>query len=339
MPRAGSRRRWTCTIRRSRCWRRRSHPDDDVVLAHAHNRLGHVLNCADDAPAAITAHRRALDVLHRAGRADLEPEVLIDLGYTLWGSGALRGGRGGVPRRASPCWRSRAVATNAAGRTPRRGSAWSSRTWAGWTRRWPTSGRRSRRSSGSAARTTPTPPRRSTSSATPCGCRAGSTRPSTRTGAASACSNACSGRTTRASAMALTNLGLALADAGDVGPGRRHPDPGARDLRRGARPHPLEHAAGRLSGSPTHWSRRGGRSARERSGPRSTRRRPNGSRTKSRPGRADSGRADARPSARAAFARRLQARRRTVVASPNARCARSSHDDLHREGPCRDDPS
>jgi DNA-binding SARP family transcriptional activator len=64
------------------------HPDD-VVLAHAHNRLGHVLNCADDAPAAITAHRRALDVLHRAGRADLEPEVLIDLGYTLWGSRAF----------------------------------------------------------------------------------------------------------------------------------------------------------------------------------------------------------------------------------------------------------
>ena len=67
-------------------------PDDlsrCPVLAHAHNRLGHVLNCADDAPAAIVAHRRALDVLRRAGRADLEPEVLIDLGYTLWGSGAL----------------------------------------------------------------------------------------------------------------------------------------------------------------------------------------------------------------------------------------------------------
>jgi DNA-binding SARP family transcriptional activator len=62
---------------------------DDAVLAHAHNRLGHVLNCADDAVAAIVAHRRALDVLHRAGRADLEPEVLIDLGYTLWGTGAL----------------------------------------------------------------------------------------------------------------------------------------------------------------------------------------------------------------------------------------------------------
>ena len=59
------------------------------MLAHAYNRLGHVLNCADDAPAAIVAHRRALDVLRGAGRCDLEPEVLIDLGYTLWGSGAL----------------------------------------------------------------------------------------------------------------------------------------------------------------------------------------------------------------------------------------------------------
>ena len=67
-------------------------PDDPVrpdVLAHAYNRLGHVLNCADEAAAAVVAHRRALDVLRGAGRCDLEPEVLIDLGYTLWGSGAL----------------------------------------------------------------------------------------------------------------------------------------------------------------------------------------------------------------------------------------------------------
>lgn len=64
-------------------------PSHRAVLAHAYNRLGHVLNCADDAPAAIVAHRRALDVLRRAGRADLEPEVLIDLGYTLWSTGAL----------------------------------------------------------------------------------------------------------------------------------------------------------------------------------------------------------------------------------------------------------
>ncbi len=62
---------------------------DDLVLAYAHNRLGHVLNCADDAPAAVEAQRRALAVLHRAGRDDLLPAVLIDLGYTFWGAGRL----------------------------------------------------------------------------------------------------------------------------------------------------------------------------------------------------------------------------------------------------------
>jgi DNA-binding SARP family transcriptional activator len=74
--------------------------DDDVVLACAYNRLGHVLNCADDAPAAIDAHRRALVVLRRARRDDLVPAVLIDLGFTLWGvhrlgpaQEALRAGR------------------------------------------------------------------------------------------------------------------------------------------------------------------------------------------------------------------------------------------------------
>ena len=68
------------------------HADEPVqpdVLAHAYNRLGHVLNCADEGAAAVVAHRRALEVLRGAGRCDLEPEVLIDLGYTLWGSGAL----------------------------------------------------------------------------------------------------------------------------------------------------------------------------------------------------------------------------------------------------------
>jgi tetratricopeptide (TPR) repeat protein len=62
---------------------------DDVVLAHAHNRLGHVLNCADDAPAAIEAHRHALATLRGAGHDALVPPVLIDLGYTLWGAGRL----------------------------------------------------------------------------------------------------------------------------------------------------------------------------------------------------------------------------------------------------------
>jgi len=61
----------------------------DVVLAHAHHRLGHVLNCADDAHGAIAAHQRALAALRRAGRDDLVPAVLIDLGYTLWGVGRL----------------------------------------------------------------------------------------------------------------------------------------------------------------------------------------------------------------------------------------------------------
>ncbi|GAA5118500.1 BTAD domain-containing putative transcriptional regulator [Pseudonocardia adelaidensis] len=74
---------------------------DDVVLAHAYNRLGHVLNCADDALAAIEAHERALLALQKAGRDDLVPPVLTDLGYTLWAAGrlgpageALRAGRG-----------------------------------------------------------------------------------------------------------------------------------------------------------------------------------------------------------------------------------------------------
>ncbi|WP_170308839.1 BTAD domain-containing putative transcriptional regulator [Pseudonocardia hierapolitana] len=73
---------------------------DDVVLAHAYNRLGHVLNCADDAVAAIDAHERALLALQKAGRDDLVPPVLVDLGYTLWAAGrlgpageALRAGR------------------------------------------------------------------------------------------------------------------------------------------------------------------------------------------------------------------------------------------------------
>jgi tetratricopeptide (TPR) repeat protein len=62
---------------------------DDIALAHAHNRLGHVLNCADDVENAISEHRCALDVLDRAGRDDLRPPVLTDLGYTLWAAGRL----------------------------------------------------------------------------------------------------------------------------------------------------------------------------------------------------------------------------------------------------------
>ncbi|TQM38163.1 BTAD domain-containing putative transcriptional regulator [Pseudonocardia cypriaca] len=87
---------------------------DDVVLAHAYNRLGHVLNCADDAVAAIEAHERALLALQKAGRDDLVPPVLADLGYTLWAAGrlgpageALRAAQvllEGQGRRDGPAW-------------------------------------------------------------------------------------------------------------------------------------------------------------------------------------------------------------------------------------------
>ena len=36
---------------------------DELVLAHAYNRLGHVLNCADDTAGAIAAHERSLKTL------------------------------------------------------------------------------------------------------------------------------------------------------------------------------------------------------------------------------------------------------------------------------------
>ncbi|MEJ3653017.1 tetratricopeptide repeat protein [Actinomycetes bacterium KLBMP 9759] len=62
---------------------------DDVVLAHAYNRLGHVLNCADEPVEAIRAHERAIATLRTGGRDDLLPAVLVDLGYTLWGVGRL----------------------------------------------------------------------------------------------------------------------------------------------------------------------------------------------------------------------------------------------------------
>ena len=101
---------------------------DDVTLAHAHNRLGHVLNCADDIEGAIVAHGRALDVLGRAGRDDLRPPVLTDLGYTLWAAGRLE--PAGAALRAGPgrAGRARAGGTAGTGRTPPPGWAWSSRT-------------------------------------------------------------------------------------------------------------------------------------------------------------------------------------------------------------------
>ncbi|MFD1529097.1 tetratricopeptide repeat protein, partial [Pseudonocardia aurantiaca] len=63
---------------------------DDVGLAHAYNRLGHVLNCADDIEGAVAAHERALAALRKSGRDhDPVPTVLTDLGYTLWAAGQL----------------------------------------------------------------------------------------------------------------------------------------------------------------------------------------------------------------------------------------------------------
>lgn len=62
---------------------------DDLVIAHAYNRLGHVLNCADETAGAIAAHERALKTLRAAGREDLAAPVLVDLGYTLWADGLL----------------------------------------------------------------------------------------------------------------------------------------------------------------------------------------------------------------------------------------------------------
>ena len=110
---------------------------DELVLAHAYNRLGHVLNCADDTASAIAAHERSLKTLRAVQRDDLVAPVLVDLGYTLWADGlldaaeeALSAGRELLEERAS---------TSGAGRTPRPGSAWWPRTTAGSRRRSPTS--------------------------------------------------------------------------------------------------------------------------------------------------------------------------------------------------------
>jgi tetratricopeptide (TPR) repeat protein len=62
---------------------------DDLVLARAYNRLGHVLNCADDTAGAIAAHERSLKTLRAVRRDDLVAPVLVDLGYTLWADGLL----------------------------------------------------------------------------------------------------------------------------------------------------------------------------------------------------------------------------------------------------------
>lgn len=61
----------------------------DARLAHAHNRLGHVLNCAGDWTAAVASHRTAIDLLHGTDTTAQRARVLTDLGYTHWGAGDL----------------------------------------------------------------------------------------------------------------------------------------------------------------------------------------------------------------------------------------------------------
>ena len=57
---------------------------DDVRLAHAYNRLGHVLHCAGESDSAICAHERALSLLRKAGGGVALARVLTCLGYVHW---------------------------------------------------------------------------------------------------------------------------------------------------------------------------------------------------------------------------------------------------------------
>lgn len=61
----------------------------DDVVSHVHNRLGHVLSCADRHADAIAEHRLALATLLVGGRDELLAPVHVDLGYTLWALGRL----------------------------------------------------------------------------------------------------------------------------------------------------------------------------------------------------------------------------------------------------------
>ena len=205
--------------------------------------------------------------------------------------GQRRPGRrgGGAPRGPRRCWRSRGAATSAAGPTRPPGSAWSSRTRAGWTRRSPTSVRRSRRS--------------------PTSC--GADHPDTaQTFDKLGYALRLQGKVPEAIeahqrgvrllervlgpddsrvAMALTNLGLALADAGELGAGRRRAEPRPDDLRGGAGAYPLQHVDGRRPAGRRTGRSADSRSAPGRSGPRSTRLPPNGATARIRPERPDSG--------------------------------------------------
>jgi DNA-binding SARP family transcriptional activator/Tfp pilus assembly protein PilF len=68
-------------------------PATDARRAHAHNRLGHVLNCAGEWPSAVAAHRRAIALLRGSSDRARLAAVLTDLGYTYWGAGDLRPAR------------------------------------------------------------------------------------------------------------------------------------------------------------------------------------------------------------------------------------------------------
>ena len=183
---------------------------DELVLAHAYNRLGHVLNCADDTAGAVAAHERSLKTLRAVQRDDLVAPVLVDLGYTLWADGlldraeeALTTGR----ELMEPDSRGWAHATGGLGMVAQdRGLVEEAVDAA------PTGDRP--RSPGSAARTTPTPRRRWTSSATPCGSCTGPTEAIEQHRRAVALLVRVLGEEDTRVAMTLSNLGLALGDAG-----------------------------------------------------------------------------------------------------------------------------
>ena len=186
---------------------------DDVALAHAHNRLGHVLNCADDIEGAIVVARARVG---RAGPGRTRrpaPAGAHRPGIHAVGRRPARTGRRGAAGRPGRADRPAAGATAGTGRTPPPGWAWSSRTAGSSPRPSATSGPSSRSSPGSAGPTTRTPRRRWTSSATCCGCRARWPSRWPATSGRCACWSGCWAPTTRGSGWPLTNLGLAYADA------------------------------------------------------------------------------------------------------------------------------
>ncbi|GGQ60464.1 BTAD domain-containing putative transcriptional regulator [Couchioplanes azureus] len=64
------------------------------LLAHAYDRLGHVLNCAGDTVGAIEQYRNALRLLRATDQRVPLARVLTDLGYAWWASGELAQARG-----------------------------------------------------------------------------------------------------------------------------------------------------------------------------------------------------------------------------------------------------